>query len=182
MESTHEPAHAAAAVRCLISEAEIQAAVARLAERISADYAGRSLTLLGVLTGSLMLVADLMRRITLPHKLGLIQASSYRGEATTPGALSLDLQLLPDVGGRDVLLVDDILDTGKTLAALITDLRMRRAASVRSAVLLWKKVRTCEDVRPDYYGFEIPDRFVVGYGLDYNDEYRHLPYIGVLEP
>lgn len=168
-------------VRCLISAEEIDAAVRELAARISADYAGRPLTIIGVLSGSIMLVADLMRSITLPHKLGLLQASSYRGAQTLPERLRTNLEFLPDVAGRDILLVDDILDTGRTLTTLIDDLRRRDAHSVRSAVLLWKKERTLEDVRPDYHCFEIPDRFVVGYGLDFNDEYRHLPYIGVLE-
>lgn len=168
-------------VRCLIEADEIATAVQRLAARISNDYAGRPLTILGVLSGSIMLVADLMRCLSLPHKLGLLQASSYRGTATLPERLELNLEILPDVAGRDVLLVDDILDTGRTLEALLRELRARDVRSVRSAVLLWKRVRTETDVVPDYYCFDIPDEFVVGYGLDFNDEYRHLPYIGVLD-
>jgi hypoxanthine phosphoribosyltransferase len=166
---------------CLISEAEIQAAVGDLARRISHDYSGRPLTLLGVLTGSVMLVSDLMRRITLPHKLGLLQASSYRGAATSPEKLLLNLELLPDLTGRDVLLVDDILDTGATLLRLRDEIAGRGVNSVRTAVLLWKQVRTRAPITPDYHCFIIPDQFVVGYGLDFNDEYRHLPYIGVLD-
>ncbi len=168
-------------VRELISAAEIERAVARLGERVSQDYADRPLTVLGVLSGSIMLVADLMRRVTVPHKLGLVQASSYRGVATSPGELSLDLGGLPDLQDRDILLVDDILDTGRTLSALIDALKQRQPRSIRSAVLLWKKERAQVDLTPDYHCFDIPDEFVVGYGLDYNDEYRHLPYIGVLE-
>lgn len=168
-------------VRCLIDADEIATAVEELAARISRDYAGRPLTVLGVLSGSIMLVADLMRRISLPHKLGLLQASSYRGTDTSPQRLQLNLDFLPDVVDRDVLLVDDIVDTGRTLEALLRELESRHVRSVRSAALLWKRTRTEVDLAPDYYCFEIPDEFVVGYGLDFNDEYRHLPYIGVLD-
>ena len=173
--------HPIMSVRCLITEPEIQAAVGELAQRISSDYAGRPLTLLGVLTGSIMLVSDLMRRITLPHKLGLLQASSYRGEATAPDKLLLNLDLLPDLTGRDVLLVDDILDTGATLLHLRNEIAGRGVNSVKTAVLLWKQSRTTAPITPDYHCFIIPDEFVVGYGLDFNDEYRHLPYIAVME-
>jgi hypoxanthine phosphoribosyltransferase len=167
-------------VRCLIAEEEIRQVVGQIGRRISEDYRDRQLTLLGVLTGSIILVADLMRQITLPHKLGLLQASSYRGTATEPGQLTLNLDLLPNITGRDVLLVDDILDTGRTMQRLMDEVQERGAASVRCAVLLWKKCRTVTDLRPDYFGFEIPDEFVVGYGLDYDDEFRHLPFIGVI--
>jgi hypoxanthine phosphoribosyltransferase len=168
-------------VRCLIAADEIAAAVNNLAARISQDYAGRPLTLLGVLSGSIMLVADLMRRISLPHKLGLLQASSYRGTATAPDRLQINLDFLPGIDDRDVLLVDDIVDTGRTLRAVLQELESHNVRSVRSAALLWKRVRTETDLVPDYFCFEIPDEFVVGYGLDFNDEYRHLPYIGVLD-
>lgn len=168
-------------VRCLIGADEIAAAVETLAKQVSHDYAGCPLTILGVLSGSIMFVADLMRRITLPHKLGLLQASSYRGTATLPDRLAINLDFLPDIADRDVLLVDDILDTGRTMQTLLRELSSRNVHSVRSAVLLWKRSRTLGDLKPDYYCFDIPDEFVVGYGLDFNDEYRHLPYIGVLE-
>jgi len=164
----------------LISEAAIQQAVSELAAKISTDYQNRQLTLLGVLSGSIVLVADLMRRITMPHQLGLIQASSYRGAATEPGELALDLSSLPDPTGRDILLVDDILDTGRTMQRIIDELSRRGASSVRCAVLLWKRARTSVSLTPDYFCFEIPDEFVVGYGMDYDGEYRHLPFIGTL--
>jgi len=168
-------------MRCLIDEHEIAQRVAELAADISRDYADRPLTLVGVLTGSVIFIADLMRRISVPHKISLLQASSYRGSATSPEKLQLNLDLLPPLAGRDVLLVDDILDTGQTLSALVAEMHRRQAASVRSVVLLWKKSRTTAAIVPDYVGFEVPDQFVVGYGLDFNDEYRHLPYIGVVE-
>lgn len=173
------PAHDAH-IRRMISQAEIDEAVGALGRTISADYSDRPLTILGVLTGSIMLVADLIRQIDSPLKLGLIQASSYRGTATSPGELSINTALVPDISGRDVLLVDDIFDTGRTMQGLIDSLRHFSPRSVRSAVLLWKEVRTIVDLTPDYFCFKIPDEFVVGYGLDFNDEHRHLPYIGVL--
>jgi hypoxanthine phosphoribosyltransferase len=168
-------------VRTLIHEAEIREAVGRLGRQISCDYADKPLTILGVLTGSIMLVTDLIRQIQLPLRLGLIQASSYRGAATRPDELHINTALVPEVSDRHVLLVDDIFDTGKTMAGLLERLQQFQPRSVKCAVLLWKKARTTVDVAPDYYCFQIPDEFVVGYGLDYNDEYRHLPYIGVLE-
>jgi hypoxanthine phosphoribosyltransferase len=165
----------------LLSAAAIRDRVCELGQRISEEYAGRELTILGVLTGSLVFVADLMRAIPIPHRLGLLRASSYRGTTTSPGELTVELALLPDVRDRDILLVDDILDTGRTLSAIVQKLHELRARSVRSAVLLWKRERTIVDIQPDFVGFEIPDAFVVGYGLDYDDRYRHLPYIGTLQ-
>lgn len=167
-------------MRCLITEEAISQRVGELAEQITRDYAGRPLTLVGVLTGSLVFLADLMRRIDIPHKISLLQASSYRGTATTPAKLHLNLDLLPPLSGRDVLLVDDILDTGQTLSALVAEMHRRDTASAQTVVLLWKKSRTTAAIAPRYVGFEIPDQFVVGYGLDFNDEYRHLPYIGIV--
>ena len=169
-------------IRELISSSEIAAQVAVIGERIAADYAGRPLTILGVLSGSLMFVSDLMRSIRIPHQLGLLQASSYRGEATSPAELILNLAFLPELTGRDVLLVDDILDTGRTLAALEETIGRMEVASVSAAVLLWKRSRTTGAVVPRYVGFEIPDEFVVGYGLDYAGDYRYLPYVGVVAP
>src|SRR5262249_17891917 len=114
-------------------------------------------------------------------RIALIQASSYRGEATTAGALTIDPSMLPDISGHDVLLLDDILDTGQTLSHLVEHLHSAGAKSVRVAGLLRKIGRQRIPFEPDYCGFEIPDAFVVGYGLDYNDEYRHLPYVGILD-
>ncbi|HEX6984172.1 MAG TPA: hypoxanthine phosphoribosyltransferase [Planctomycetaceae bacterium] len=165
----------------LISAEQIQDAVAELAGQIETEYRGQPLTIVGVLTGSLMLLADLVRRIDLPLRVGLIQASSYRGKVTAPGDLELNASLTPDLTGRHVLLIDDIYDTGKTLAALVERLSRENVLSLRSAVLLWKEGRREVDLVPDYHCFTIPDAFVVGYGLDYDDEYRNLPYVAVLE-
>jgi hypoxanthine phosphoribosyltransferase len=168
-------------IRELISAATIDSAVTALGEKLSTEYHERPLTVLAVLSGSIMLVADLMRRISVPHQLGVLQASSYRGTATTPGQLHVRADGLPDLSDRDVLLVDDIFDTGRTLEGIVAALHVQRPRSVRSAVLLWKQSRRVVELVPDFYCFSIPDAFVVGYGLDYNGQYRHLPYIGVIE-
>jgi hypoxanthine phosphoribosyltransferase len=164
----------------LIPEERIQARVTELAAQVAAAYAGKRPTIVGVLTGSLMFLADLVRRLDLPLRIAFIQASSYRGESTSPGELHVEPNLLPDVKGHDVLLLDDILDTGQTLTYLVRHLHSVGAKSVRVAVLLRKLGRQRLPLEPDYCGFEIPDAFVVGYGLDYNDEYRNLPFVGVL--
>ncbi len=164
----------------LISPARIDARVGELAAEIARAYAGRAVTVVGVLTGCLIFTADLIRRIDLPLRVAFVTASSYRGPTTTPGRLEIRDDLLPDITGRHVLLLDDILDTGKTLARVVAHLIDRGAESVKVAVLLRKVGRQEVPFEPDFVGFTIPDRFVVGYGLDFNDEYRHLPYIGVL--
>jgi hypoxanthine phosphoribosyltransferase len=168
-------------MRVLLAAEQIQQRVAELAQEIAVDYRGRPLTIVGVLTGSLMFLADLVRHLDLPLRIGFIQASSYRGATTQGGALRVQPELLPDLRGRHVLLLDDILDTGQTLARLRHHLSGLELASLRLAVLLRKQGRQREPVEPDYCGFAIPNCFVVGYGLDYNDEYRHLPYIAVWE-
>jgi hypoxanthine phosphoribosyltransferase len=167
-------------MKMLISPEKIHQRVAEVAEAIGRDYQGRAVTVIGVLTGCLIFLSDLIRRLDVPLRIHLIQASSYRGTATRPGELSLGMEGLPDLTGRHVLLVDDILDTGRTLSRVAGELSRRGAASVRTAVLLHKEGRQEVEFTADYVGFRIPDAFVVGYGLDYNDEYRHLPYIAVL--
>ena len=164
----------------LISAERIHKRVVELAEQINADYGRQPVTIVGVLTGCILFLADLVRRLDLPVSIDLIQASSYRGPSTIPGDLHIQLDLVPDVRGRHVLLLDDILDTGQTLCHLVRHLRDLGAASVKVAVLLRKEGRQKFAIEPDYCGFTIPDMFVVGYGLDYNDEYRQLPFIGVL--
>ena len=165
----------------LIPAEQIRERVAALARQVADDYRERRpVTIVGVLTGSVMFLADLVRHLDMPLRIGLIQASSYRGPATDPGELRVDPSLLPDVRGRHVLLLDDILDTGQTLSRLVRQVGELDCASLRVAVLLRKRGRQQVPFEPDYCGFDIPDAFVVGYGLDYNDEYRHLPYIAVL--
>lgn len=166
----------------LIEADQIQKVVAELGKRIATEYQGEPLTVLGVLTGSIVFLADLIRTIDLPLRVGLIQASSYRGATTLPLELRINDSLVPDIRDRSVLLVDDIFDTGHTMAALLDTIRRSSPRSVRSAVLLWKTGKAQVSIQPDYHCFPIPDRFVVGYGLDYNDDYRHLPFIAALEP
>jgi hypoxanthine phosphoribosyltransferase len=151
-----------------------------MGRRIGTDYDGKPLTIVAILTGSLVLLADVIRQIKIPLRVALIQASSYKGATTTGGTLLINEAFTPDVAGRDVLLLDDILDTGHTLNALVERMKQRGAASVKTAVLLRKIGRQVVPLEPDYFGFEIPDEFVVGYGLDYDDDYRHLPFVGVL--
>lgn len=163
----------------LIPADRIKQRVEELGRQIAADYAGQPVTIIGVLTGSLIFLSDLVRQLDLPLRIGLIQASSYRGTATTPGELRINPELLPDVRGRHVLVLDDILDTGQTLKKLTQHFHALGVASLKVGVLLRKRDRQQVELEPDYCGFDIPDAFVVGYGLDYNDEYRHLPHIAI---
>lgn len=164
----------------LIAEDEIRERIDGLAVEIAAACGDRPITVVGILHGSIVFMSDLIRRIDLPIRIGFLTASSYRGEATSPGKLLIRDELLPDLAGRHVLLLDDILDTGKTLTRVVSHLLDKGAASVKVAVLLRKLGRQEVPFEPDFIGFSIPDKFVIGYGLDFNDEYRHLPYIGVL--
>jgi hypoxanthine phosphoribosyltransferase len=174
------PARNLRTVDVLLSEGQIQERVRQLGRQIEADFHGKPLTIVAVLTGSLIFLADLIRQIQLPLRVALLQASSYRGATTLAGVLTINEAFVPDVAGRDVLLLDDILDTGHTLATLVRRMDERGARSVRTAVLLRKVGRQQVHLEPDYCGFTIPDAFVVGYGLDYNDDYRHLPHVAIL--
>lgn len=167
-------------MQTLLTARQIAERVEQLGRQITQDYQGQPLLVIGVLHGSIVFVADLIRAVSTPHQLGFVLASSYRGSATSPAELRLQLDTLPDLTGRRVLLVDDILDTGRTLSELQAKLLERGPVDVRTAVLLWKRERTELAIVPDYFAFEIPDRFVVGYGLDYNGDYRHLPFIATL--
>jgi hypoxanthine phosphoribosyltransferase len=167
-------------MRVLLTAEQIQSSVDRLATEIREREAGRPLTVIAVMTGSIIFLADLIRKLDMPLRVGVIQARSYSG--TERGALSVNADMLPEVVGRDVLVIDDIFDTGHTLVEVLAFLGELRPRSVRSAVLVLKQGKQRVAQRPDYVGFEIPDVFVVGYGLDYNDAYRNLPYLAALEP
>src|SRR5262245_9231659 len=169
-------------MKVLLSKEQLHDGVAAMAGRIEEAFEGRQLTIVGVLTGSVVLMADLIRHIDQPMRVGVIQASSYRGATTTRGELIINSELMLDISGRDVLLVDDIFDTGVTLAQVVEKLRDFKPRSVRSAVLLRKQGRQETDYEPNFVAFEIPDEFVVGYGLDFEDMYRNLPYLAALEP
>ncbi|HVX15321.1 MAG TPA: hypoxanthine phosphoribosyltransferase [Pirellulales bacterium] len=168
-------------MKILLSEDEVRSGVARLAAGISQRYGDGPLTIIGVLTGSVVLLADLIRLLRMPLRVGVVQCRSYRGSATTPGELAVNADLLPEVRGHRVLLVDDIFDTGQTLEQLLVLFDGLAPSSLGSAVLLRKRGRQRVAIEPDYVGFEIPDEFVVGYGLDYQDAYRNLPYVAALE-
>lgn len=165
----------------LLSAEQIEEGVARIAAAIEQDYSGKPLTLVGVLTGSVVFLADLIRHLSLPVRIALVQSRSYRGGATTPGRLAVHPDFTPNVAGRDILVVDDIFDTGRTLDYLLDLLDELGPTSIRSAVLLRKEGRSTVECAPDYIGFDIPNRFVVGFGLDYHDLYRNLPYLASLE-
>lgn len=166
----------------LFDEAAIAARVAELAAQIQADYAGQDLVLLTALKGAVVFLADLMRNLEMPVCPDFILASSYGDSTESSGDVQLRLAGCGDLAGRHVLVVEDIIDTGRTLKALVKVVRERGAASVKTCCFLDKPSRRVVEMTPDYVGFEIPDHFVVGYGLDYAQRYRNLPYVGVLKP
>jgi hypoxanthine phosphoribosyltransferase len=168
-------------MKTLFNKHQLHDGVAEMAANIEKAYEGRQLTIVGVLTGSVVLLADLIRAIEQPMRVGVIQASSYRGATTERGDLIINSELMLDISGRDVLLVDDIFDTGHTLKNVVEKLYEFGPKSVKSAVLLRKLGRQEADYEPDFTAFNIPDEFVVGYGLDYEDMYRNLPYLAALE-
>ena len=154
-----------------------------LGAQISRDYEGKDLLLVSILKGSVVFMADLMRAITEPCSIDFMVVSSYGGANTTStGLVKIVKDLDQDLSGKDVLIVEDILDTGVTLSHLVPMLKLRRPNSVRLCTILSKPSRRKVDIEPDYCGFEVPDEFVVGYGLDYDEKYRNLPYVGVLKP
>jgi hypoxanthine phosphoribosyltransferase len=167
--------------RVLITEAQIARRVRQLTRQLQRDFAGRDVVIVSLLNGTVMFLADLVRHLSLPLRLDFIGVSSY-GTGTESGELVFTKQLRLDVRGRDVLVVDDILDTGKTLKRVLGVLRAHKPRRIKVCVLLEKKARRTEKVRADYVGFQIPDLFVVGYGLDYAERYRNLPFVGVLRP
>jgi hypoxanthine phosphoribosyltransferase len=167
----------------LIDEATVQARVAELAARISRDYAGKTPLLICVLKGGVAFLVDLMRTLTVPHEIDFMAISSYGGRRTeSSGVVQIVMDLSASIEGRDVLIVEDIIDSGRTLDYMLRMLGTRNPASLRVCVLLTKPSRREIDVPLDYVGFEIPDKFVVGYGLDFDERYRHLPFVGVLKP
>jgi hypoxanthine phosphoribosyltransferase len=163
----------------LISGAELNAGIKKLGERISSDYAGRSLTMVGVLKGCVFFMADLAKHISMDVRMDFMMLSSYSGTQST-GVVRTILDLKENIEGRDVLIVEDIVDSGLTMNYMLRNLKTRRPKSLEICTLLDKPSCRKADVPIKYIGFTIPDKFVVGYGLDYNEVYRNLPYIGVL--
>ena len=194
----------------LVSEEELKAKVAELGAQISRDYEGKNLVLVSILKGSVVFMADLMRAVSIPCSIDFMVVSSYGGSNTvTSGLVKIIKDLDGDLSGKDVLIVEDILDTGVTLSNLVPMLKMRNPNSVKICTILDtgvtlsnlvpmlkmrnpNSVKICTildkpsrrkaDIQPDYEGFQVPDEFVVGYGLDYDEKYRNLPYVGVLKP
>ena len=165
----------------LISAEEIQRKVSEMGRQISADYAGKEPVFVGVLKGCFIFMSDLMRNVDINCTMDFMAVSSYSGTSTT-GAVKINKDLSEDIEGRDVIIVEDILDSGITLSYLKGYLLNRKPASIKIATLMDKPARRRAEVYADYSCFEVPDAFVVGYGLDYNEKYRNLPYIGVLKP
>ena len=168
--------------RILVDPDAIAARIGELGEQIDRDYDGRDLLLVGVLKGAVFFMADLMRELTVPCEIDFMAISSYGAATDSSGVVRILKDLDINVSGRDVLVVEDIIDSGLTLSYLMRNLRARKPASLEVVTLLTKPERREIDVPVRYVGFEIPNRFVIGYGLDFAERYRNLPYIGVLHP
>lgn len=169
--------------RVLISEQEIEATVDRIASEIDRDYSDKSLLMLCILKGSIVFMGDLMKKLTIPCEIDCMKVSSYGSGTVTGGKINILLDLhRKDLSEKDILIVEDIIDSGRTLSYLVGYLELNGARSVKTVALLDKPSRRQVDYKPDYVGLEIPDEFVVGYGLDYAEKYRTLPYVGILKP
>jgi hypoxanthine phosphoribosyltransferase len=171
-----------AVTEVLIDRDVLQRRIEELGEEISADYAGRDLLLIGVLKGAVFFMADLMRNLTIPCEIDFMAISSYGDSTDSSGVVRILKDLDINIEGRDVLIVEDIIDSGLTLSYLMRNLEAREPASLEICALLTKPERREADVPVRYIGFEIPNRFVIGYGLDFAERYRNLPYVGVLDP
>lgn len=168
-------------IKVLLSEEEVTDKIKELGEVISKDYAGKEVHLICVLRGGVFIAVDLAKRITVPVTLDFMSVSSYGDGTESTGRIKIIKDLDDSITGKDVLIVEDIIDSGRTLGHLIEMLKTRKPNSIKLCTLLDKPERRVTDVKVDYVGFEIPDEFVVGYGLDYAQKYRNLPYIGVVE-
>lgn len=168
-------------ITVLITEEEIDRRVRELAAQISKDYEGRKIRMVGILKGASFFMCELAKRITVPVSIDFMQVSSYGGATESTGTVRIRKDLDESIEGLDVIIVEDIVDSGRTLAFLGDFLKSKGAKSIRYCTLLDKPERRVVDLKADYAGFEIPDQFVVGYGMDYDQEYRNLPYIGVVE-
>ncbi len=168
-------------ITVLIPEDEIDRRIRELAAEISRDYAGRKIRMVGILKGASFFMCELAKRVTVPVSIDFMQVSSYGGATESTGTVRIRKDLDDSIEGLDVIIVEDIVDSGRTLAFLGNFLRSKGAASIRYCTLLDKPERRVVDLKADYFGFAVPDKFVVGYGMDYDQEYRNLPYIGVVE-
>lgn len=168
-------------IEVMISEEKVDARICELAEQISRDYAGKELHLIVILKGSVFFACELAKRITVPVTMDFMSVSSYGNGMVSAGRITVKKELDEDIEGKDILIVEDIVDSGNTLFHLKNMLEGRGPASLKIITLLDKPDRRVVDVATDYCGFEIPDKFVVGYGLDYAQRYRNLPYVGVIK-
>lgn len=164
----------------LISEEQVESRIAEIAEQLSREYAGKTIHLIGVLKGSVFFMCELAKKMTVPVTMDFMSVSSYGNDTKSSGVVKLIKDLDENIQGREVVLVEDIMDSGRTLSYLVKILKERKPASFRMITLLDKPERRVVDIEPDITGFEVPDRFVVGYGLDCAQKYRNLPYIGVI--
>lgn len=169
-------------LKVLISEEEIRQKVKEIGKQITKDYQGKNLILVSILKGSVVFMADLMRSIDLDVTIDFMSVSSYGSGVKTTGVVKILKDLDIDIQGYDILLVEDILDSGKTLSYIKENLMSRKANSIKIATLLDKPERRQVDIKPDYVCFTVPDEFVIGYGLDYAEKYRALPFVGILKP
>lgn len=168
-------------ISVLISETEVNARISEMAEQLSSEYAGKTVHIIGVLKGSVFFMCELAQKMSIPVTMDFMSVSSYGDARESSGVVKLIKDLDESIAGRDVVLVEDIMDSGRTLSYLMAILKERKPNSIKLITLLDKPERRVVDIQPDMTGFVIPDRFVVGYGLDCAQKYRNLPYIGVIE-
>lgn len=168
--------------KVLFTAEELQAACKRLGETLAQDYEGKEPLMVCILNGASVFFTDLIREMDMHVNIDFMAVSSYGSGTTSSGNVKIIKDLNSDIHNRDIVIVEDILDTGRTLHRLVEMLKERDPASIKIAVLLDKPARRVDDIKPDYVGYTIPDEFVVGYGLDYDERYRNLPYVGVLDP
>ena len=168
-------------IKVLIDEKKLQERIKEIAKQMEEEYKGKELTLICILKGSIFFTVDLAKNINGDVKLQFIRVSSYNDGTESSGEIKMKLDLKDSIQGKDVIVIEDIIDTGRTLAYLIEYLKMKKPNSVKLCALLDKPDRRIQQVKVDYTGFQIPDKFVVGYGLDWDEKYRNLPYIGYIE-
>ncbi len=168
-------------IRVMFSEKEVEARIAEIGAQISRDFEGEEILAVGILRGGVYFCTELTKRITVPVILDFIEASSYGADTQSSGEVKITKDLVEDIAGKNVIVVEDIIDTGRTLSLLLENLRKRRPKSLKLCTLLDKPDRRVVSVHVDYNGFQVPDEFVVGYGMDYAQKYRNLPYIGVAQ-